>query len=49
MSKMSYMKKLLNGVEVVWKALGDEDFFETKSLLLSKSSKTLEGRSESRR
>ena len=25
MSEMSYMEKLLDGVEVEWKALGDED------------------------
>ena len=28
MSEQSYMEKLLDGVEVEWKALGDEDFFE---------------------
>ena len=28
MSEMSYMEKLLDGVEVEWKELGDEDFFE---------------------
>jgi type I restriction enzyme S subunit len=28
MSEMSYMEKLLDGLEVEWKALGDEDFFE---------------------
>lgn len=28
MSELSYMEKLLDGVEVEWKALGDEDFVE---------------------
>ena len=28
MSNMSFMEKLLNGVEVEWKLLGDEEFFE---------------------
>lgn len=28
MSNLSFMEKLLDGVEVEWKALGDDDFFE---------------------